>query len=50
MKQNKYNDPVFFDKYSKMRRSILGLSGAGEWKTLEKMLPEFSNKRVLDMG
>jgi SAM-dependent methyltransferase len=50
MKQNKYNDPVFFDKYSQMSRSIKGLAGAGEWKTLEKMLPDFKDKRVLDLG
>lgn len=50
MKQNKYNDPAFFDKYRNMRRSIEGLSGAGEWKTFEKMLPEFKGKRVLDLG
>lgn len=33
-----------------MNRSVKGLEGAGEWKTLEKMLPDFSNKRVLDLG
>jgi SAM-dependent methyltransferase len=50
MKQNKYDDPAFFHKYSQMKRSIVGLNGAGEWKTLEKMLPDFSDKRVLDLG
>lgn len=50
MKQNKYNDPAFFDKYSKMNRSIKGLEAAGEWKVLEKMLPDFKGKRVLDLG
>ncbi len=33
-----------------MTRSIKGLEGAGEWKTLEKMLPNFKGKRVLDLG
>lgn len=33
-----------------MRRSIKGLNGAGEWETLQKMLPSFENKRVLDLG
>lgn len=50
MKQNKYDDPVFFEKYGKMERSQKGLSGAGEWKTLEKMLPDFAGRRVLDLG
>lgn len=50
MKQNKYNDKNFFEKYSKMNRSVKGLEGAGEWKTLEKMLPDFKSKKVLDLG
>jgi SAM-dependent methyltransferase len=49
MKQNKY-DEVFFEKYSQMERSRKGLEGAGEWKTLEPMLPDFRDKRVLDLG
>ena len=39
MKENRYDDPVFFRKYSEMARSKLGLEGAGEWKTLRPMLP-----------
>ena len=27
-----------------------GLKGAGEWKALEKILPDFSGKTVLDLG
>lgn len=50
MKQNKYDDEKFFEKYSRMDRSTKGLAGAGEWKTLESMLPVFQNKRVLDLG
>lgn len=50
MKQNKYDDKIFFEKYNMMDRSIKGLEGAGEWKTLESMLPEFKDKRVLDLG
>jgi ubiquinone/menaquinone biosynthesis C-methylase UbiE len=50
MKQNKYDDKTFFDKYSKMDRSVKGLAGAGEWKTLEAMLPCFTDQRVLDLG
>lgn len=50
MKQNKYDDRIFFEKYSKMDRSTKGLAGAGEWKTLQKLLPDFKGKRVLDLG
>lgn len=50
MKQNKYNDSSFFDKYSNMTRSRNGLEGAGEWHELKKMLPNFQGKRVLDLG
>lgn len=50
MKQNKYDDEIFFEKYSRMDRSTKGLAGAGEWETLESMLPEFQDKRVLDLG
>lgn len=50
MKQNKYDDKKFFNKYSQMKRSVTGLAGAGEWRTLEKMLPDFKNKKVLDLG
>lgn len=50
MKENKYDDPRFFEKYSQMQRSREGLSGAGEWKELKKILPDFRGKRVLDLG
>ena len=50
MKENKYDDPRFFEKYSQMTRSQQGLAGAGEWRELEKLLPDFHGKRVLDLG
>lgn len=50
MKENRYDDNDFFDKYSQMSRSKQGLSGAGEWETLERVLPDFKEKRVLDLG
>ena len=50
MKQNKYDEDSFFRKCSQMDRSVKGLAGAGEWKTLERMLPDFHGKRVLDLG
>lgn len=50
MKQNKYDDPAFFRKYSQMDRSVKGLDGAGEWKTLERLMPDFQGRQVLDLG
>jgi len=50
MKENKYDNPQFFDQYSSMQRSIMGLQGAGEWHQLQKMLPAFAGRRVLDLG
>lgn len=50
MKENKYDDEVFFKKYSEMNRSKEGLNGAGEWSELQKLLPDFEGKRVLDLG
>lgn len=50
MKQNKYDEEQFFKKYSEMNRSRQGLRGAGEWSELQKVLPDFTGKRVLDLG
>lgn len=50
MKQNKYDDDIFFAKYSNMERSKHGLEAAGEWHELKKLLPDFQGKRVLDLG
>lgn len=50
MKENPYDNPIFFQKYSQMLRSTQGLEGAGEWRELQKLLPDFSGKRVLDLG
>lgn len=50
MKENKYDDKIFFEKYSQMSRSVQGLDGAGEWQELKKLLPDFRGKRVLDLG
>ena len=50
MKENKYDDPVFFEKYSHMARSEQGLAGAGEWDALKRMLPALKGRRVLDLG
>lgn len=50
MKENKYDDECFFSKYAQMSRSVEGLNGAGEWHILKQMLPDFKNKKVLDLG
>lgn len=50
MKENKYDQEPFFDKYSRMERSVKGLSAAGEWHALKDMLPDLSEARVLDLG
>ena len=50
MVKSPYDNEKFFDKYGQMDRSRLGLAGAGEWETLERLLPDFSGKRVLDLG
>lgn len=50
MKENRYDDKVFFEKYSEMPRSKEGLLAAGEWDTLRALLPDFAGKRVLDLG
>lgn len=50
MKENPYDNPRFFEQYSRMDRSKMGLAGAGEWPALKAMLPELAGKRVLDLG
>jgi len=50
MKENKYDDELFFQKYSEMDRSVKGLTAAGEWETLKNLLPDFRGKRMLDLG
>lgn len=50
MKENKYDDKEFFDRYAGMDRSVKGLAGAGEWRQLRAMLPDMRGKRVLDLG
>ncbi|MEQ7260551.1 MULTISPECIES: class I SAM-dependent methyltransferase [Lactococcus] len=50
MKENKYNNQEFFSKYAQMERSKSGLEAAGEWSELRNILPDFHNKKVLDLG
>ena len=50
MREDRYDDPTFFAKYSQMPRSRYGLEAAGEWETLRTLLPDFTGKRLLDLG
>lgn len=50
MKENKYDDPAFFQAYRRFPRSVEGLSAAGEWPQLQRLLPPLAGKRVLDIG
>ena len=50
MRENNYDNPEFFEQYARFPRSVEGLSAAGEWHELKRLLPDFSGKRVLDLG
>ena len=50
MKENKYDDPVFFEKYSQMTRSQKGLEGAGEWEDFRAIFPPLAGRSFLDLG
>lgn len=47
---NKYDDKAFFDAYAEMPRSKDGLMAAGEWYLLQPLIPELTQKHVLDLG
>ena len=50
MREDRYDDPAFFAKYSQMPRSRYGLEAAGEWETLRTLLPDFAGRRLFDLG
>ena len=50
MRQNKYDDPEFFARYSQMPRSVGGLDDAYEWPIFRALLPDLHHKRLLDLG
>lgn len=50
MQENIYDSERFFEQYSRFPRSVEGLNAAGEWHELQRMLPDFTGKRVLDVG
>ncbi|MFU0505143.1 class I SAM-dependent methyltransferase [Pseudaminobacter sp. NGMCC 1.201702] len=50
MAQNIYDNPEFFEGYSRLGRSLEGLEGAAEWPALRALLPELRGRRVVDLG
>jgi len=50
MTQNIYDDPAFFEGYSKLGRSVEGLAGAAEWPALRALLAAMRGLRVVDLG
>lgn len=50
MTQNIYDNPEFFEGYSKLLRSVYGLAGAPEWPSMQAMLPDLKGLRVVDLG
>jgi SAM-dependent methyltransferase len=50
MTQNVYDQPAFFDAYSRIRRSVEGLDGAGEWPAVRALLPDLRGRSVVDLG
>ncbi len=50
MKQNIYDDPRFFEGYSKLRRHESGLNMAVDQPAMRSLLPPLAAKRVLDLG
>jgi SAM-dependent methyltransferase len=50
MTQNIYDNPEFFEGYSRLSRSVEGLDGAAEWPALKSLLPGLQGLRVVDLG
>lgn len=50
MTQNIYDNPDFFEGYSRLGRSVEGLNGAAEWPALRALLPDLRGLRLLDLG
>src|SRR5271154_1154935 len=50
MTQNIYDDPGFFEGYSRLPRSAEGLDGAPEWPELRALLPDLHRCTALDLG
>src|SRR3984893_4827104 len=50
MTQNIYDNPEFFEGYSRLSRSVEGLDGAAEWPPLTPLGPGLPSLRVVDIG
>lgn len=50
MAQNIYDNPEFFAGYSQLPRQVHGLAGAPEWHAIRAILPDLTDKRILDLG
>ena len=50
MKQNIYDDPMFYAEYSAMRKLQSGLNEVLEQPAMSSLLPEIKHSRVLDLG
>jgi ubiquinone/menaquinone biosynthesis C-methylase UbiE len=50
MTQNIYDNAEFFERYSRLGRSVEGLDGAPEWPALRTLLPDLRGRKVLDLG
>ncbi len=50
MTQNIYDNDAFFEGYSQLDRSVLGLNGAPEWTSLRALMPDLNGARVADLG
>jgi SAM-dependent methyltransferase len=50
MTQNIYDNPEFFEGYSRLPRSVAGLDGAPEWPALRALLPDLRGRDVVDLG
>ncbi|MEQ9248881.1 MAG: class I SAM-dependent methyltransferase [Nitratireductor sp.] len=50
MAQNIYDNSDFFKGYSQLPRQVQGLAGAPEWPAIAAMLPDVTDRRVVDLG
>ena len=50
MTQNIYDDPVFFESYGRLSRSVAGLAGAPEWPAMRALLPPMHGRTAVDLG
>ena len=48
--QNVYDTPEFFERYSRLNRSVHGLDAAPEWPAIRVLLPDLGGRRIVDLG